>query len=245
MTINLSANAAPPQRLTPRSGRASDRIVQEIEERIVNGELPDAAPLPPERDLMAQFGASRTVVREAILSLSNRGLIECKPRHRPVVRKPDFRTLLDATGEVMRHLLDDAPGVKNLYESRIFLERALVREAALRARKDDISTLENALLANREAINDSDAFYQTDMRFHGVLYRIPNNPIYPTLHQGYTGWLAPHWNKMLRSPERNTVNYRAHQDIFDAIRERDPDLAEQALENHLRAAWEYVRGTFG
>ena len=227
-----------------RSGRASDRIVQEIEAQIVNGELVDRSPLPPERDLMTRFNASRTVVREAILSLSNRGLVECKPRFRPIVRKPDFRTLIDTTGEVMRHLLDDRSGVKNLYESRIFLERALVREAALRARKDDIATLEDALHANRQAIPDSDAFYRTDMAFHGVLYRIPNNPIYPALHQAYTGWLAPHWDKMLRSPERNKVNYAAHQDIFDAIRERDPDLAEEALENHLRAAWEYVRGTF-
>lgn len=238
--------AKPEETPTPpaRSGRASDRIVREIEAQIAAGELADRAPLPPERDLMERFGASRAVVREAISALSNSGLVECKPRFRPIVRKPDFRTLIDATGDVMRHLLDDRAGVKNLYESRIFLERALVREAALRARKDDISHLDAALRANEAAIPDSDAFYKTDMAFHGVLYRIPNNPVYPALHQAYTGWLAPHWDKMLRSPDRNRVNFRAHEEIFLTIRDRDPDAAEVALENHLRAAWEYVRGTF-
>ena len=227
-----------------RTGRASDRIVREIEAQIAAGELVDRVPLPPERDLMERFGASRAVVREAISALSNSGLVECKPRFRPIVRKPNFRTLIDATGDVMRHLLDDESGVKNLYESRIFLERALVRESALRARKDDIAELSMALDANDAAIADSDAFYKTDMAFHGVLYGIPKNPVYPALHQAYTGWLAPHWDKMLRSPERNRVKFRAHQDIFLAIRDRDPDAAEMALENHLRAAWEYVRGTF-
>ncbi len=87
-------------------------------------------------------------------------------------------------------------------------------------------------------------FYRTDTLFHGVLYQIPKNPIFPAIHQGYTSWLAPHWEKMLRSPERNKVNYRAHKAILDAIVDRDPDAADEALTNHLKAAWEYVSVTF-
>jgi DNA-binding FadR family transcriptional regulator len=49
---------------------------------------------------------------------------------------------------------------------------------------------------------------------------------------------------MLRSPERNRVNFLSHREIYLAIADRDPDTAERALQNHLSAAWEYVRGTF-
>ena len=45
-------------------------------------------------------------------------------------------------------------------------------------------------------------------------------------------------------PERNRVNFLRHSDIYRAIRDRDPDGAEAALNAHLNAAWEYVRGTF-
>jgi len=134
--------------------------------------------------------------------------------------------------------------VENLYDSRVFFERALVREAAAVARKEDMRELRQALAANEQAIEDSDRFYETDIAFHGVLYRISRNPIFPAVHEGFTAWLSPYWEKMLRSPERNLVNYKSHERIFLAIQERDPDAAEEALGNHLRAAWEYVRVTF-
>ncbi|WP_424985230.1 FCD domain-containing protein [Microbulbifer sp. S227A] len=224
--------------------RAADTIVAAIAARIASGELPDRHPLPAERDLMEEFGASRTVIREAISALSNRGLVESKPRHRPIVRKPDYETVLHATGDVVRHLLGDSGGVRNLYRSRIFIERALVREAATAAGKPEIDQLREALRLNELAIPDSNEFYRTDIQFHGVLFQIPRNPIFPAVHQGYTSWLAPHWEKMLRSPDRNEVNYRAHKSIFDAIIDRDPQAADEALTNHLNAAWEYVRVTF-
>ncbi|MEP4034813.1 FCD domain-containing protein [Roseibium polysiphoniae] len=226
------------------SGRAADNVVAALEAQIVSGSLQDQAPLPAERDLMEQFGTSRTVIREAISKLSSLGLVETRPRFRPIVRKPDYATVLNACGNVVQHLLTDRSGIKNLYDSRVFIERALVRDAALTARKEELVELKAALEANRNAIPDSLAFYRTDVAFHGVLYRIPRNPIFPAIHDGYTSWLAPQWDQMLRSPERNEVNYLAHKAILDAILERDPVAAEEALTNHLKAAWEFVRVTF-
>lgn len=226
------------------NGRASDQIVAELERRIVAGELVDGSPLPAERDLMVQFNASRTVIREAITALSNRGIIENRPRFRPIVRKPGYNAAVTAVGGIVRHLLNESGGVRNLYDSRIFLERALVREAATSARKDDIAALRDALADNEAAIDDSEKFYATDVALHGVFYRIPRNPIFPAVHSAYASWLGPHWQRMQRSTERNRVIYRSHTAIVDAIVERDPDGAERALTNHLNAAWEYVRVTF-
>jgi len=224
--------------------RVADGIVQAIERMIASGELPDGSPLPAERDLMAQFGASRTAVREAITALSHRGLLDHRPRFRPIVRKLGYHTVVDVLGRVVPALLREDGGVKNLYDSRVFIERALVREAALHARREDIQALKAALVENEKAIPDSDAFYATDMAFHGVLYRIPRNPIFPAVHAAYTSWLSPHWKRMLRSVERNRVNYASHKAIYEAIVERDPDGAEEALISHLAAAWEFVRVTF-
>ena len=224
--------------------RAADAVIAMLEAQIMSGALPSDAPLPTERELMKRFNASRTVVREAIATLSYRGLLESKPRFRPIVRKPDYTAALNAVSGTVGHLLSERGGVKNLYDSRVFFERALVREAASSARKDDIQQLREALAKNEQAIEDSERFYATDVAFHGVLYRIPRNPIFPAVHQAFTSWLSPHWAKMLRSPERNLVNFKSHERIFRAIEERDPDAAEEALINHLKAAWEYVRVTF-
>lgn len=228
----------------PSGTRAADAVVRAIEARIVSGELPDGGPLPPERDLIEAFGVSRTVVREAVATLANRGLVESRPRFRPVVRRPGYDAALAAANGVVGHLLAQSGGVKNLYDTRIFLEASLVRHAALHARKEDLEALKAALAANEAAIPDSDRFYATDTAFHAVLYDIPKNPIFPAIHKAFTVWLAPHWVKMPRSPERNRVNFLRHSDIYHAIRDRDAEAAEAALNSHLHAAWEYVRGTF-
>lgn len=225
--------------------RAADAVVRAIEARIVSGELADGAPLPSERELISTFRVSRTVIREAVASLASRGLVETRPRFRPLVRHPGYEAALAAASGVVGHLLTQTDGVKNLYDTRIFFEAALVRHAALHARKGDIEALKRALEANKAAIPNSERFYATDVAFHAVLYDIPGNPVYPAIHMAFTDWLAPHWIKMPRAPERNRINYMRHADIFNAIRDRDPDAAEAALTAHLHAAWEFVRGTFG
>lgn len=223
--------------------RASDDLVAKIEGRIASGQFENNKPLPAERDLMEEFGTSRTVVREAIATLANRGLVESRPRFRPVVKKPDYGTVLTATGKIIEHLLDQSGGVANLYKSREFVERGLVRHAALHATKDDIVNLKTALHANFSTINDTPAFFETDMQFHGVLYQIMGNPIFPAIHKGYIAWLAPNWGRMNRSADHNQINYEAHKNIYEAILERDPARAEDALSEHLSVAWGHVKGT--
>lgn len=230
--------------IRPEGSRAADVVVRALEKRIAAGDLADGLPLPPERDLIQTFGVSRTVVREAVATLASRGLVESRPRFRPVVRRPGIDAALAAANGVVGYLLAQTGGVRNLYDTRIFLEAGLVRQAALSARREDIEALKQALDDNEAAVSDSEAFYRTDVAFHAVLYDIPKNPVFPALHKAFTGWLAPHWVKMPRSPERNRMNFLRHSDIYHAIRDRDPDAAEAALNAHLNAAWEYVRGTF-
>jgi len=226
---------------TDQSGRAADVIVRSLEHQIRSGELVDGKPLPAERELMSRFNASRTVVREAITTLTSNGLIENRPRFRPLVRKPGLASFINATHGIADFLLQQPDGVRYMYETRIFVERQLVRDAATQARKADIDALSKALAANKACIDDANEFYRTDMAFHSVLYEITANPILPALNGASQNWLAPHWDKMIRSPDRNYVNFRSHESIFNAIVDRDPDAAEAALRTHLNAAWEYLR----
>lgn len=226
-------------------GRAADALVEELENRIHSGVLADGQALPSERALIEEFAISRTVAREAVRILSTKGLIEARPRHRPVVRAPGFDAAVDAVSSIVAHLLGQKGGVRNLFDTRILVEAALVREAALSADKDDIAALKKALDANEAAINDSERFYETDRLFHRSLYEIPGNPILPALHRAYSTWLAPQWSQMPRLPERNRRNYMAHKGIFEAILMRDPDQAERLLRTHLEEAWTQVCETFG
>ncbi|HZH52104.1 MAG TPA: FCD domain-containing protein [Microvirga sp.] len=225
-------------------GRRSDAIAEELARMIRSGSLQEGERLPAERDLMQRYGVSRAAVREAIAALANRGLLMTRLGHRPIVCKPDYEIAIERVRDLVGHLVSDRRGVWNLFDSRIFLEASLARWAAGHARRDDIDELRAALEANREAIGNSLRFDESDAAFHAILYRIPGNPIYPAVHKAYVEWLVQHWRSMKRGADIDQMNYAGHRAIFDAIANRDPDGAEEALRRHLVAAWEFVRSTF-
>lgn len=224
--------------------RAADNLVSIYERQIIDGTLAVGEPLPPEREIMQSFGVSRTVVREAVQALSAKGLVEARPRFRPVVRTPGYDAAIEAVGSVVNRLLTVPGGVRNLFELRIIMEAALVRDAALHADKNHVARMKQALADNEAAISDSQRFFDTDIAFHRVLYEVPDNPVLPPIHQAYTDWLSSHWTRMPRDPEHDHVNYRAHSRIFESILFRDPDAAGLALRDHLDYAWNQVRQTF-
>jgi DNA-binding FadR family transcriptional regulator len=231
---------------TGRTGaeRAAEGVARALAARVLSGEIPQGAPLPAERELTQTYGVSRTVAREAVAMLAARGLAEARARHRPVARLPGADAALGAVGGVVSHLLHDERGVRSLYETRVFVEAALVRQVALMGRREVLAALRAALAENAVAVDDPERFYQTDMAFHAALYEAPRNPVFPAIHRAFTAWLAPRWRLMPRSPERNRVNFASHAAILDAVLERDADGAEAALRTHLATAWEYVRPSF-
>ncbi len=226
------------------NARNTDIVIGKLEKLILSGVFSPGEKLPSERDLMERFGVGRNAVREAIAALSRNGLLDTRPRFRPVVAYDGQRTAINILDGFVQNFIDQEGGFKHLFNSRAFIEAALCRHAALHARKDDIQRLREALAKNKAAISDSEAFYKTDVSYHRILYEIPKNPVFPTLHTAYVSWLSGHWAKMKRGSELNRLTYAGHEAIFNAIVDRDPDEAESALQNHLNVAWEQVKYTF-
>ncbi len=224
-------------------GRRADAVTDELVRLIRSGALREGAPLPAERDLMQRFQVSRAAVREAIAALGHRGLVETRLKHRPIVRRPGYEAAVDRLGGLVGHLIAERPGVRALFESRIFFEAALARHAARGSRREDVAELKAALAANGAAIGNAPLFYDTDVALHAVLYRIPGNPIFPAVHKAYVDWLMNHWCVMAQGPEIDRMNHAGHRSIVEAIEARDPDAAEDAVRRHLTAAWELVRST--
>ncbi len=223
-----------------REKRAADDLFMEFEKMINTGKLANGDALPPEREIVETYGVSRTVVREAILALSNKGLVDAKPRFRPVVRKPDFDIAFDTIGNVVSRLLENGEGVKNLFDTRMMIEVHLGRQAAIDANRDGMNLLKLALEQNEAAIEDMELFFHTDIKFHRVLYEMCGNPILPAVHRAYISWLQPNWIKMPTSVARNQLNFESHAEIYNAILMRDPDKAEAATRKHLEDAWEQI-----
>ena len=91
---------------TIRSARLYEQITEQIQSRIMAGELRPGDKLPPERELAEQFGVSRTAVREAVKALHEKGLIDVQPGKGTFISN-----ITDSTSEVMREIIARSLGL--------------------------------------------------------------------------------------------------------------------------------------
>ncbi|MDA0990729.1 MAG: GntR family transcriptional regulator, partial [Verrucomicrobia bacterium] len=78
-------------------GDLPTQLANLIGRRILNGELRPGDQLPPETELLAETGVSRTTMREAIKLLVSKGLVEARPKSGTRVRPSTEWSLLDPT----------------------------------------------------------------------------------------------------------------------------------------------------
>ena len=109
---------------------SADSVVQATADDILSGQLPAGAKLPSERDLAQQFQVSRPLIREALRSLAEMGLIETLPARGTFVRAVDDPASYRQGGIAVRRRGVTA---HQLSEARILLETSGARLAADRA----------------------------------------------------------------------------------------------------------------
>src|SRR5438093_12213297 len=82
-------------RVPPRGARLHQLVVRDLIERIGGGELAPGALLPTEPELCQLFEVSRSVVRDAVRVLAEKGLVDVRPGRGTTVRPVDDWDLLD------------------------------------------------------------------------------------------------------------------------------------------------------
>ena len=213
--------------------RVFETVVEDIAASIRSGELPEGERLPSERDLVLRYGASRTSIREALLSLQAMGLIEITDRSRARVRTATSEPLLDPLTAAAHSVLATLDGVKEFQDARLLFECGLARYAAEYASPKEIERLGLALLDNRRSLGKPDQFLATDTAFHAVLASIPNNSIFIGLNAALAEWLSPHRRAGIRKRGSARTAYQHHERVFEAIASRSPAAADAAMSDHL------------
>ena len=135
--------------------RSADQVHAALSAQIVAGTLRPGDPLA-ETALAAQFGLSRTPVREALQRLAGEGLVERGPRRAFVVR--------DMTTDALRHL----------FEALAELEALCASLSALRMTPTDHALLAGIL--DRDGLPGAD-YAQANIRFHGALRQGAGNAV--------------------------------------------------------------------
>jgi len=222
-----------------REDRLADKVADLLKTAILSGRLQPGDRLPPERVLGDRFGVSRTVIREAIRSLTAKGLVEVRSGSGTVVA----RVGAEAVVETM-HLYLQGAGVEYdaIDEVRSMLEVQMAGVAALRATDEDLHDL-HVVLATMAATADPEGCAMHDAEFHRGVARATHNPIYLVLLDSIGEPVMTARLGTLNTQDRPSAAVRAHERILDRIAARDAEGARDAMRAHLadsRQVWDHL-----
>lgn len=203
--------------------RTNEHVFRALKDRIVTGDLAPGSRLI-ESGVAAQFGVSRTPVREALQRLAMEGLIDVDPIRGMVVHAPDAREIQDVL--LIRASLD-----------------ALAADVAARtATESDLARLRVTIeaMANGIAGDRREQIMLANRRFHDIIYEAASNPRLARM----AGELRDYVRRFSIPPSASTDRVRdvltEHRAILEALEQRDGDAARAASDRHLSAARAYV-----
>lgn len=195
-------------------GTKADTAYYELRRQLIAGEREYGATLST-AELALEFGVSRRPVMDAMMRLEAVGFIE-------IIPQVGCRVVVPDRAIVREHF--HAAGV---------LDGAAARLAATRAAESDLALLRRALVQSRGAAEAADqhAFEDANKDFHMALLAAGGNRRIADL--AHSSWDLSDFYLQRRTPQDLRSSHAEHEEIFDAIEQRDADRARNAAESHL------------
>jgi GntR family transcriptional repressor for pyruvate dehydrogenase complex len=220
--------------------KASGVLAEHLRESILSGEFTDGVQLPSERELAEGSGLSRSSVREALRILEAEGLIVTRPGRNggATVKRPTRESIERSVNLFIRgHRIR----FRSLLETREAIEPAVARLAALNRTEQDLALLRDAQ-KRLESAPDLAAYRLANVDWHLAVTTASHNEllisfmnaISQAIHAGTT-------IETLASDEVRVATIRAHERIYVAIRDGDPDAAARRMARHVMAYSEHVK----
>jgi GntR family transcriptional repressor for pyruvate dehydrogenase complex len=214
--------------------RVSDQAFEQIRDLIFRGQLKPGEQIMPERELAQALGVSRPTVREAIKQLVTMGLLEHRQGQGTFVRSiSEQRGLNPLAAMIEGH----SPTLEELLEVRMGLEGQAVTLAAQRATPEDLQILEKALAHMLEENRAGRLGIEEDVSFHMAIAFATKNTVqvhimktfYDLLHYG----IKENLHYLYEDPANLDMIGQQHTEIFQAIKDHDPEEAYAAMIRHI------------
>ena len=210
-----------------------EAVAARIEDRFVAGR-PPGVKLPGERELAQQIGVSRPILREALRSLAERGLIEVSPGRGAFTRMPGPADLARPLDSLFRR---QQATPRQLVEARLMLECQTATLAAERAEPGELRRMRAVL----EQLDQSSGPLEKagfDITFHTLLARAAHNPVIEAMFASITPLTYELMIRSLADPKVSAEGAPLHHDLLHALERRDQTQARAVMSQHLSLALE-------
>jgi DNA-binding FadR family transcriptional regulator len=222
-----------------RPANLAHAITAELVERIVRGVHSPGSSLPPEPVLVEGFGVSRTVIREAVKLLQEKGLVQVRQGAGTVVTPPAMWDMLDEL--VLSATITEDDGVMvldDLVVTRRLLEADMANVAARVADAEAVDRLRRLVDEMDDLVEDHVAYADHDRAFHDTIMRTSGNRIARAVVRSLESQVVNTARYMGR-PERAlcVASNQGHRRIYERIAAGDPAGAAGAMFTHITDAW--------
>jgi len=221
-------------------------IVDEIGQRIIRGKYRIQEVLPTEDQLSGELHVSRGVLREAIKVLTQKGLIQTRPRVGTQVLPRENWNLFDPDVLVWRLQIEDKTTfLKDVTEVRRMIESEAARQAARRATRSEVADIRGTLSQMQTTLSDGnryvyDDYLSLDILFHSKILRASHNDLLSQI--GSTVRNAVH-----KARESDTADIGVqkeslpfHVAIVNGIDQKDPEAAYKASQEMFDNVWHHL-----
>lgn len=231
----------PSRGLPPTGGyeRAADVVQRELVDSIVSGRFSPDEALPPEGGLTEHFGVSRTIVRESMKRLEEKGLVAIQQGRGTMVQPSSRWNVLDPL--VLRAIIAHDSENNTLDELtlvRAALESLMAGQAADLTDPEGLARVEAALHEMEEGAADYDRLRNADADFHRAVMQMSGN----FLAHNIAWTLYSHARYFARfegtpPDDAAETTIRQHRAVLDAIRAGDAERAAEEMERHIVDSW--------
>jgi DNA-binding FadR family transcriptional regulator len=222
-----------------RPARLSLVVVGTLVDAIVSGRYASGTLLPPEPVLCQSFDVSRSVVREAMKVLEEKGLARARQGHGTTVSPPDEWNMLDPAVLDAAIRADETMEILDaLVDVRVALESAMVGTAARSMGEADLAELGDLLEEMSTQLRDPERYLDTDTRYHDFIMRCSGNRLGRSIIRA----IHPHARASSRynppaDEESIHLAHAGHTAIYEQLRRHDPEGAAAAMQEHIRRTW--------
>lgn len=215
--------------------RLADILYGQLLKQIMDGALVRGQKLPTENALCQAFGASRPVVREALMRLQADGLVVSRRGSGTYLARtpsPDVSRFVEPS---------DFAAYLRTFEVRLALEAEAASYAARRRSDDDLVAIRSAMDNFSQAIEAGLPAQHLDSAFHRAIAAATGNELFVRQLEDLTAEIEGLMNislglTRLGSAERRDAVVQEHRQIVDAIETGDADLAALYMRFHLSQA---------